>query len=95
MSCQENDKIKEACYEDFVDLFDVSDSFKEAVLVFVHPFESWYEKECDRYDDRFLIEFFERLYRFDCELLCKDKRTCVEAYGMYLNSMKQLNGDQG
>lgn len=92
MSNLENDKIQEACYEDFRDLFDVSESFKDLILECFHPFEAWYEKEYGRYDDRVLVELFKKLWDFDCELLCGDKRTCIEAYIMYNQSIKKLNG---
>ena len=91
MNNLENDRIQEACWEDFIALYDCSESFSVLVQDVLHPFEAWIDKEYGRYDDSALEKLFYSLWSFDSELLCKDKRVCIEAYILYRDSMKKLN----
>lgn len=91
MSSLENDKIKEALWEDFLELYDNSESFAELVMSVMHPFEQWINKEYGRYDDRVLIKIFEEVWNNDPDLFCADKRSAVEIYIMFKNSMKKLS----
>jgi len=91
MSTLENDRIREASYEDFCELFDCSDSFKSLVQELFTSQESWAEKEYGRMDEDALGRIHNALWDNDAELLCQDKRTAVEAYIMFKDSMKQLN----
>jgi hypothetical protein len=88
MSDQENDKIYEAAYEDFYDLYFTSDSFASMVDGLVYEF-------CDEWTrcGTALKAIFHALWENDCGLLCQDKRTAVEAYIMYKKTMKVL-GEQ-
>ena len=90
MSNQVNTIIQEAAFEDFIDLFNVSGSFRETVQELFSHEEAWKLKECDCEEDA-LIRIFDDLWNFDMELLVTDKRTCVEALLMYKQSMKELN----
>lgn len=80
MSCQENDKIMEALWEDFVDLFHTSDSFAELCVE-----SSWY---C--FENLDLEVLFDALVKNDLELLLHDKRTAVEALIMWKKSANIL-----
>lgn len=75
MSCQENDKIYEAAFEDFYELYSVSDSFSRLVdkLIIAHGD---------------LEGIFHALWENDCELLCSDKRVAVEALIMFNESVR-------
>ena len=82
MSNQENDAIYEAAYEDFYDLYHTSNSFISVVdgLLSIEGFEP-----ID--GDIALKLIFHKLWKNDCELLVRDKRTAVEALIMFNKSM--------
>jgi hypothetical protein len=83
MSCLENDRICEAAYEDFYDLYHTSTSFGVLVdeLLLLEGFEP------SDGDIRLQLVFL-ILWKNDCELLLNNKRTAVEALIMFRNSMK-------
>jgi hypothetical protein len=73
----------EAAYEDFYDLYHASTSFILLVdeLLLLEGYEA-------TDGDTALQLIFDMLWKNDCELLVRDKRTAVEAYIMYRKSMK-------
>jgi hypothetical protein len=85
MSKEENDAIYEAAYEDFEELYFASDSFAAMVNRLMWDL-------CDEYTKciRALKIIFEALWQNDCELLVIDKRTAVEAFIMFRESMEVL-----
>lgn len=91
MSNAQNDKIKEALYEDFCELFDSSRSFRKLVYNLFTDQEMWMEKEYGKMCEDALTRVVEYLWHFDADLLLSDKRTCVEAYIMYQKHMSDLH----
>lgn len=92
MSNLENDKCKEAALEDFLDLFDLSRSFHDLVEGCFSVKECFAIKELGVSAFEAAARVFESVWKCDCELLLRDKRTAVEAYIMYRKSMEQLLG---
>lgn len=95
MSHSENDRIQEACLEDFLDWYNVgvirhANSWGEndEIISLLSEAHGCDEKYIDSDD---VPDLFERIWDWDCELLCKDKRTAVEGYIMYQESMQQLH----
>lgn len=89
MSCLENDKYYEAAYEDFNDLYFVSGSFASLVNTLIPEY-------CDVWTDHdvSLRVVFDVLWQNDCELLCRDRRTAVEALIMYKDSMRVFRDEK-
>jgi hypothetical protein len=82
MSTLENDAIYEAAYEDFYDLYFTSDSFRAIVDELINKtWDEWTKGETA------LKACFEALWKNDCELLVRDKRTAVKALIMFHKSM--------
>ena len=85
MSHIENDKIKEACFEDFEDLYFTSTSFQGLIDELIGICcDEWTKDQTSR------IVAFEKLWQNDCELLCRNKRVAAEALILYINSMNHL-----
>lgn len=91
MSTLENDRIREASFEDFCDLFDSSRSFKELVQELFTSQEQWVEKEYGRMDEDALGRVHNALWDNDAELLCSNKRAAVEAYILFKSSLNDLS----
>ena len=89
MSTLENDAIYEAAYEDFIELFNTSLSFKLLVEQLMNRVDlDWYvRKQIDPHEKDLLPYVFNELWKNDCELLVHDKRTAVEALIMFKKSM--------
>ncbi len=83
MSNEVNDRIYEASFEDFYELYFHSDSFQSLVDELISHL-------CDEYTkgDTALKVCFYQLWKNDSELLFHDKRTAVEAMLMFRESMK-------
>lgn len=89
MSCLENDRIYEAAYEDFHELYHFSESFRSLVNKLIPLI--WHDS---RSKEDILTFTFDVLWKNDEELLRCDKRTAVEALIMFINSMKVFKDEK-
>lgn len=89
-------EMREAAWEDFLEFYDAglirhanSTSGEDIILELLSNAHG----RCEPYylDANQLMELFDNLWHWDCELLLKDKRIACEGYLEYKKSMAQLN----
>jgi hypothetical protein len=81
MSNTQNDKIMDALWEDFLDLYKVSDSFEKACDA-----ASW-----DLFEAWDMERLFDKLVENDFDLFLHNKRVAVDALTMFNEARKALN----